>query len=420
MTSAGTPAGVPWQGLEHALGNASDLPPLLAALPAARGRKLRHTVGELCDRVLHQGTIYSASPPVVQALIPIAASAGADGRALYYELLAEFASAAREAVSAGRATPCCSGGEPEHGRAILDSLLAAHDHFAPDLAHPDPAIRRFSGALLCCSAGASLEAARLVRGRYEIEPEAVVRLELLEALTRVRAHFPDWTGFLAAAVLRESDPDLCFALRYAQIREMTSAAGDAVAAGLLSAFLAADSLGSSSRFFEALHWLGPHRELALLLQALAGCADRDILRRIAEHLLRLVFDDRRTGWENTTYSIVPDGSAPQTGADFPRSMIKAVVKLALLALLWKIFPFLLRRRLRKSMAGQDRRPHKIEYWQITGEAPALPAHLNAAQQRTLAALAAKDALWLDQTNLWALFGLPANAAGLLALLAARS
>ncbi len=81
---------VPWQDLRHAFGSAHDVPRLLTALSQSHGRKSENRWNSCGDRVLHQGSIYSASPAAVQALIPLAATAGRD-RKLYYEVLAEFA-----------------------------------------------------------------------------------------------------------------------------------------------------------------------------------------------------------------------------------------------------------------------------------------------------------------------------------------
>jgi hypothetical protein len=428
MTSAVTD--VPWQELNHAFGRADDVPRLLAAVSQSRGWKLKKQMEELWERVLHQGSIYSASPPAVQALIPMAANANGGDKTLYYEVLAEFASSARQAIRDGRAIPCCSGGDPAHGRAILAHLLEAREQFAPDLASRDRTVRRLAGALLCCSPDAGSEAAHLVRNRFDIESDPATKLELLEALTRVSERLSDWTSFLEAALRRESDPALRFALRHAQIRQLKSTADDAALAELISLFLAeCDSGvdGDFGRFFEALQWLGPERELAGLLQMLEGCGNRNVIRLIAERLLRLVFDDQRSGWESASYMLLSDGAARPSAAGqssngLPKSstVLKGLLKIALLMVIWKIFPFLLRRQLRQRTDEKSRRRYKIEYLEVKGSRPDLRVPLTANQQRALAALAAKAEVWIDQTNLWALFDLPDNAADLGALLATRA
>jgi hypothetical protein len=82
--------------------------------------------------------------------------------------------------------------------------------------------------------------------------------------------------------------------------------------------------------------------------------------------------------------------------------------------------FLLRRRLRQSRDEKNRPRYKIEYQEAPGSRPELPVTLTASQQRVLAALASKAEVWIDETNLWALYDLPGNAADLRAFLARRA
>jgi hypothetical protein len=419
-----TAADVPWQDLQHAFGRAIDVPRVLAVISQSQGWKLRKCLEELWERVLHQGSIYSASPPAVQALIPMSARAKGRDRKQYYELLAEFASSARQAVRDGRSIPCCSGGDPEHGRAILAHLLEARDQFAADLASRDRAVRCLAAALVCCSADASIEAAQLVRRQFEIERDREMRMELLEILTRVSGRFADWPDVLAAALARGSDAGFRFAVRHAQVRHARVAAEDAMVAELTSLFLKdceAGVDGSAGRFFEALEWLGPERELSALLVTLEGCVNRDVIRGVAERSLRLAFHDERTGWDSKSCSLLSDSTSIAGGMDRLPSdtrLLTGLLKIALLATLWRLFPFLLRRRLRKTREEKNRRRYRIEYREVKGNKPDVPT-LTGDQRRTLAALASKPEVWMDQTNLWALFDLPDNAAGLRAFVAAR-
>lgn len=420
MSIPGAVAGVPWQELEHAFGPADDIPELLAGLSRSRGRKLRNEMSQLCERVLHQGTIYSASPPALRELIPMADGVKGQDRAVFYEVFAEFASSSRKALRDGRAIPCCSGGDPEHGRAILSSLLDARQQFAADLTGTDPILRRLAGSLLCCSAEASSDSALLVRHQYDVETDAAVRVNLLRSLSRVRERFTDWPGLLAGALGRESETSVRFVLRCMQIREMREEADTTAANELVTAFIATTESefgGEPGRFFEAVQWLGPVRGFSALLQALDGCKDRDTILLIAERILRLAFQDQRSGWEDRSYSIVREGAPPQNATDFPKSMMKAIFKMVALVILWKIFPFLLRRKMRTNRNERDQRRHKIEYWGVKESAPGLPDQFTADQCRALTALAEKSEVWIDQTNLWPLFGLPGSAAELRTVLA---
>jgi len=99
---------VAWDNLEHAYGAASDLPPLLKSVSTAKGRRMREPLGELYSRVLHQGTIYSASPPVAHAVIGMLGSAAPPEKANFYELLDGFlrSRAGRDRHGARYSLPC--------------------------------------------------------------------------------------------------------------------------------------------------------------------------------------------------------------------------------------------------------------------------------------------------------------------------
>jgi hypothetical protein len=409
-------AGVRWERLEHAFGRASDVPGLLDAVSQASGKKLHRQMGELCERVLHQGTIYSASPAAVHELIAMPARRNARDRAVFYDVLAEFASSARQAIRDGRAIPCCSGGEPEDGASILSEILQAHHRFAPDLEHPEPAIRGFAATLLTASAEADPAAIQLVRNRYSVEPDAPARLSFLTSLLRVHTTFSDWREFLTVALARESGAANRWALRRAEIHEWKS---DAPAAAV-DEFIATSIQTEGPEIFDALRELGDERELAALLQALRAGMERNFLRGVAEHLLRRVFYDERTGWEDVSYSFGDDKSAQASNGDWVGALFKVVIKILLLCLLGKMFPFLLRRKLRKSAEANSKRAMKFEYWAVNGPAPQIPARLTPDQRTVLDALAEKSELWFDSTNLWALFGLPDNSEALRNFVRARS
>ena len=124
----------------------------------------------MCDHPLHQGAIYSASPPVARALIEFAKGADLREKGDYYTLLTEFAASARKAFADGRAIPCHSGGDQMDGAAIRDAILEAHAQFATDPGDTLPAIRDGAASLLTAFPEASAEAAREVHERYFVEP----------------------------------------------------------------------------------------------------------------------------------------------------------------------------------------------------------------------------------------------------------
>jgi hypothetical protein len=422
MKSASEFADVSWDKLEHAFGSASDLPVLLAAVSKARGARLEKRMGELCERVLHQGTIYNASPAVVHALIGMAGGAGPREKAIFYDVLAEFASSARQAIRDGRAIPCSSGGDPVDGAAILGEILQAHDGFAPDLQHSDPSLRGLAGTLLTASAEAGPVVSKLVRDRYRAENNPDVRLRLVNGLVRVCGAFPDWREFLDAAVERESDPACRFVLRRAQLCDAKADASAAMVDDLVATFMQANASEFSSgeeSFFSALHLLGSQRELAVLLHTLELAAETGLTRAVAERLLRLVFDDRRTGWGQTSYSFGAQAGGAKAARPLDRSLFSVLLQAVGMVILWKLLPWLMRRKLREN-AAKRRGTEKIDYWGLEGAAPILPAKLTGEQQAVLNSLAEKPIVWQFRTNLWELFGLPDNAEGLRQFVASRA
>jgi tetratricopeptide (TPR) repeat protein len=410
-----------WGGLQHAFGAASDLPDLLAAISKATGTRFESRMGELYERVLHQGTIYSASPPAVHALIGMSVGAAPSEKKIFYDMLSEFSSSARKAIRDGRAIPCCSGGEPADGAAILQELLQARSQFTPDLQHTEAAIRGFAGVLLTPSADTDAAAAQLVRARYMVEVVPAVRLQWLDGLIRVSGAFTDWREFLDTALRTERDAANRFTLRYAEMREMGPDAEPTAVEDLATSFLethASDFAAEGERFFEAVHLLGREREFAALMRAFDGAGGRHLARILAERLLRLAFEDKRTGWGQTSYSYTlksesEGGEAPakagrraHPGVFAP--MVKMLFKVLGQIMLWKLFPFLKRRQLRKMAQPYQDRIEKIDYLGIKGAMPEIPAKLTAEQRSVLRSFADKAVLWEFRTNLWELFGLPAS------------
>jgi hypothetical protein len=411
---------VRWEDLQHAYGSASDVPQLLEKVTASRGQKLYQALDELCSRVLHQGTIYSASPPVVRVVIEMLPDAAPKEQVMFYGLLSGFAASARMAIDDGPAPPSCAGGTPEDGVAIRQHLLAARSLFASVLVGSNDQIRTDAAAILSFVADQDAATAKLLRDRYLVEDESLVRHTLLTGLTRARNSFDDWPVFLIAALEREREASNRVLLRCAQIHELPSATDSACVDDMVSSFVEAHDpleyqLGDEEPFFEALHLLGRDRELAALLKAFDQAKNHDALRVLATRILRLVFDDQRTGWGNTSRSRMnEDGSRPPQ-ASISSMALRTVGTL----ILFKLFPFVMRWRMRRSMRRKPKGIRKIDYWGLQSPAPEIPQKLNEAQRIVLTAFVAKAELWQFRTNLWELFGLPDDAAGLGRFVAGR-
>jgi len=96
---------------------------------------------------------------------------------------------------------------------------------------------------------------------------------------------------------------------------------------------------------------------------------------LSERLLRLVFKDERTGWQNLSYSrIQHDSSAP-------RSDLK------------KLIVTILRRKRAGNVAVAG-------YWGPQGSAPRIPEILTRHQRIALGAMVEHADVWTYQTNLW--------------------
>ncbi len=403
---------VSWENLRDAYGPASDLPNLLERVAAAKGRKLHRALQELSSHVLHQGTIYSASPPAAHVLLEMLLRARAPEKAALYAFLSEMADAAQLAIEEGPAAPSCAGGDPKDGAAIRLEFLDAAPLLARDLSHPDAQIRARTAAILTSLGDGA--AATLVRTRYTAEADAEVRKVMLARLGRDSALLDHWPDFLSAALERETTAANRFLIRCAQVRELKSAADVACVAELVSSFVegAGSEPSFEKLFYEAVHLLSDEREFAALLQAFEIAQDEDTLRELAESMLRIAFDDRRTGWGQTSYTrLREDGTRPPSS-----SLYSMALRTVGLWILYKLFPFAVRWVVRSRTRRRKSGVWKIDYWGLEGTAPAIPRELNHVQRRALTAFAAKPQLWRFRTNLWELFALPDNPAGLQRLL----
>ncbi len=411
---------VSWDRLQHAYGPAGDLPPFLEAVASASSGKLNQAIGELCARVLHQGTIYSASPPAVHVLIEMLSSAESKRKQYLYPLLDAFADSARMAIEDGPAPPSCAGGDPADGEAIRKELADARSIFDPDLTHSDAEIRVYVASLLGFIAGQDASAADLLRRAYPAETDSQVRHAMLAGLARSPNAYQDATDFWNGALQRETEPGNRFVVRMLEIRALKAASDATSVEDLASSFVkACDSqkhVGPDDhRFFEAIALLGTERELAALLQAFEVAREGDVNRILAEHLLRLVFDDQRTGWGRTASSRLKDDGSPPPQPDLYRASLRMIG----LLMLFKLLPFARRWHVRRLTRRKPTGIRKIEYWGLKGVAPEIPECLNDAQRAALTAFARKSELWNFRTNLFALFGLPDSAAGLLRFLEER-
>ena len=409
---------VPWGDLCHAYGPAGDLPPLLEDVAAAKGRRLNEALGELCSRVLHQGTIYSASPPAVHFLIDTLRDGDEKKKEYLYGLIVAFADSARMAIEDGPAPPSCAGGDPADGAAIRQELADASGFFETDLKSASPEIRASVATLMTFIASLDGRAADVVSRAYAYEAELQVRYAMLSGLAALDRPFEFAPDFWATALTRESDPSARFVIRVVEIRALQSNVPATTLDDLVLNFVAAyeseqQFAPHDDRFFKTIRLAGQERARTALLNALERSHDEDLARILAERLLCDAFHDQRSGWGQTARSrLNEDGTAPpQT------NMYRMALRSILMLLAYKLFPFLMRWRVKRLMRGKPKGIPKIDYWGLNGTAPDIPSVLEAPQREVLTALARKPELWTFRTNLWQLFGLPSDEAGLRRFLA---
>lgn len=397
---------IDWSNLTDAYGPAVDVPKWLEKVLTAKGRALGEALGELYSRVLHQGTIYSASPivcaAIVEALENPAAPVAARREALL-ELLAGFAQAARLAIADGKAIPGRSGGDPVDGEAIRDILTRSKRVFVARLADEEPRVRALAAELLTAFPGLDRADIDAVESLYAREPEHEVRRGILEGLARTGTS----REFVASSLLTESNPYNQFLLHRAKILESPAAAEPASIQGMVAGFAANNTpyfVHGEAEFFGTLALLGQDPERHALLEALEMANEPAALRCVAERLLRLVFHDQRTGWGQVSHGILnADGSPPKR-----RSLVGLAIRSIGLLIVMKLCPPLFRWRVTRqaSRAEEPQGIQKVDYWGLKGHCPEMPQTLSAVQIQTLQALAAKSQLWSFRTNLWQLFGLP--------------
>ncbi|WP_406082244.1 hypothetical protein OG468_33650 [Streptomyces zaomyceticus] len=158
----------PWSTVSHAYGPAEDLPGLLRVLAEGEPDAAGEAVSELYGSVLHQGTVYAASAAVAPFLARVAAAGRS--RADLLTLLGGMAESEDE-YGVGQGT-------------VRAAVAAQLPLILPSLSDGSPEVRQAA-----VWAAAHTREARAVlpglRERWEREPEAPVRAELLGAVSRL-------------------------------------------------------------------------------------------------------------------------------------------------------------------------------------------------------------------------------------------
>jgi HEAT repeat protein len=158
---------IDWKSLNHAYGEASDVPKLLRALASDHAGKREGALDALFSTIWHQGTVYSASAAAVPFLIELAMSDAQGDLPAILDLLAHLATGssyldAHQHLShfeEERAAPEFAdrlAGELVHVRAAKEAVVRGASVYARRLRHEDPAVRVAAAYLLgLCPSDAS-------------------------------------------------------------------------------------------------------------------------------------------------------------------------------------------------------------------------------------------------------------------------
>ncbi len=183
---------IDWAALSHAYGSAEDVPDMLRGLVSPDAATREIALDGMEGAVHHQGDVYDSTIAAIPFLIEAAGRPGAPGRDEVLKLLASIG----------------GGGTSEPYRIAAETVARGCHAYLDLLGDPDAGVRAAVGRVLrLCEEKLTVTAA--VVGRLENEPEADVRVALVETLGAIAAT----AGFEGSAVVAKlemllvADPD---------------------------------------------------------------------------------------------------------------------------------------------------------------------------------------------------------------------
>ena len=185
---------VPWAKLQHAFGSASDVPSLLQSLVSANAGVRDEALTELCNSILHQGTVYEATPYALPFLIRLLQQGEHPDRASVACLVAS--------IIAGRgyyevhsplilnAKPGEFADEIERERAIVAEVkrlgVVSLPVLTTFLADSEPEVRASVAEALACYPSRVDEFAPMLWRAVSVEENEETRERIQESLKRIR------------------------------------------------------------------------------------------------------------------------------------------------------------------------------------------------------------------------------------------
>jgi hypothetical protein len=306
---------VAWDQLRGAYGSAEEVGELLGLIESGED-----VWGDLFSHVLHQGSIFEATVPVIawviEALKQDRLGVGAGTKKRPSQRVWGFAflsGAAGSATGLARRDSVAS--------AVLDALRKGIALYQKGLADTEPEIRVASAAIWKAVATDRALAFASIDRQYKLEADSEVRVALLSAMKALAAAGRKWSDRLLLILDTDaSDRERFYAAAYLA-RRLGAATPESVAVQMAELFARLPEPGyvveltnveePDDLFWESVRAMERSAAVACLAKALELRPDGNGLSaaretvRLMEWLLRLVSNDERGGWGSTTSSRGP-------------------------------------------------------------------------------------------------------------------
>jgi hypothetical protein len=205
---------VPWSELEHAYGEASEVPDLIRALASPEQEEYESAIGRLWYTVIHQGTVYSSTAYVVPFFCELLEAPEVQNKAelLYYlATIAHGASYADVHVreKERRETPEMQKRIAEELSWVQAASDAVSDGYATYLRlvrSPDPKLRAFAAYTLSRCQSHAAEVVPVMKQHLTVEASPLVRANFLLSLGLLLQNNEETALFFMHVLQEAEDP----------------------------------------------------------------------------------------------------------------------------------------------------------------------------------------------------------------------
>ena len=205
---------VPWSKLEHAYGEARDVPNLIRALASPEQKVYEDAISRLWSSVIHQGTVYSSTASVVPFFCELLEAPGVQNKAELLDFLATIAHGAsycdvhvREPER--RDTPEMQqqiAEELSWVQAASDAVSDGYATYLRLLQSTDPQLRAHAAhTLSCCRLHAAVVVPEM-KQHLAVEASPLVGASLLLSLGLLLREHEETARFFARVLQETQDP----------------------------------------------------------------------------------------------------------------------------------------------------------------------------------------------------------------------